>query len=112
LEKQAKTQLQAKPAESKIIQPEVAEPKIVKPQEPAKLNNSINQNGSVKLSVSLYNFDITCLDKIKDYMREQGIRKLSDSEALRLACRAVETNNNFLGIYESMQTEDRRRKRL
>jgi hypothetical protein len=112
LEKQAKTQLQAKSAESKIIQPEVAEPKIVKPQEPAKLNNSINQNGSVKLSVSLYNFDITCLDKIKDYMREQGIRKLSDSEALRLACRAVETNNNFLGIYESMQTEDRRRKRL
>jgi hypothetical protein len=112
LEKQAKTSLQSKPDESKIIKPKEAKSKIVKPQEPAKLNNSINQNGAVKLSVSLYNFDITCLDKIKDYMRKQGIRKLSDSEALRLACRAVETNNNFLGIYESMQTEDRRRKRL
>jgi ribosome assembly protein YihI (activator of Der GTPase) len=112
LEKQAKTSLQSKQAESKIIQPEVAKSKIVKLQEPAKLNNSLNQNGAVKLSVSLYNFDITCLDKIKDYMRKQGIRKLSDSEALRLACRAVETNNNFLGIYESMQTEDRRRKRI
>ena len=112
LEKQAKTSLQSKPDESKIIKSKEAKSKIVKPQEPAKLNNSINQNGAVKLSVSLYNFDITCLDKIKDYMRKQGIRKLSDSEALRLACRAVETNNNFLGIYESMQNEDRRRKRL
>ena len=112
LEKQAKTSLQSKPDESKIIKSKEAKSKIVKPQEPAKLNNSINQNGAVKLSVSLYNFDITCLDKIKDYMRKQGIRKLSDSEALQLACRAVETNNNFLGIYESMQNEDRRRKRL
>jgi hypothetical protein len=67
--------------------------------------------GALKLSVSLYDFDINCLDKIKDYMRKNGVRKLSDSEALRLACRAVETNTNFIGIYETMQREDGRKNR-
>ena len=80
-------------------------------QELKSIKSSISQNGALKLSVSLYDYDIVCLDKIKDFMRKQGIRKLTDSEALRIACRAVETNDNFLSIYEAMQLEDRRRKR-
>jgi hypothetical protein len=112
LEKQAKSSVQPKPVELKKIETKQVEPKVLKAAKPPTVNNPINQNGAVKLSVSLYDFDIMCLDKIKDYMRQQGIRKLSDSEALRIACRAVETNNTFLGIYETMQTDDGRRKRL
>lgn len=67
--------------------------------------------GVVKLSVSLYNFDIDRIDKIKDFMREHGVRNLSDSEALRLACRAAPVGDEFLGIYETMLMEDQRRKK-
>lgn len=69
------------------------------------------REGVVKLSVSLYDFDINCLEKIKDFMREHGVRRLSDSEALRMACRAVSCDKEFLGIYEGMQGEDRRRRK-
>ena len=67
--------------------------------------------GVIKLSVSLYASDIICLDEIKDFMRERGVRRLSDSEALRMACRAVVCNDKFLDIYGGMQGEDRRRRK-
>ena len=70
-----------------------------------------HSQGVVKLSVSLYNFDIDQIDKIKDFMRKHGVRNLSDSEALRLACRAAPVGDEFLGIYEAMLTEDQRRKK-
>lgn len=63
-----------------------------------------------KLSVSLYQSDLQRLDEIKDFMKRQGHRNLSDSEALRLACRAVIINDEFLKIYREMQGEDRRRR--
>ncbi len=66
--------------------------------------------GVIKQSVSLYTNDIARLDEIKDFMRRHGVRNLSDSEALRLACRAVKVSDDFLGIYEMMLREDRRRK--
>ncbi|HEV2764805.1 MAG TPA: hypothetical protein VGV38_17625 [Pyrinomonadaceae bacterium] len=69
------------------------------------------QSGVTKLSVSLYDFDISRIDEIKDFMRQHGVRNLSDSEALRLACRAVAVNDAFLEIYEGMLGEDRRRKK-
>lgn len=71
-----------------------------------------HSQGAIKLSVSLYNSDIDRLDKIKDFMRKHGVRNLSDSEALRLACRAADVNGEFLGIYETMLKEDRRRKKV
>lgn len=92
----------------------VAKPMTVKvPQPPTILSNlpGKGREGVVKLSVSLYDFDITCLEKIKDFMRERGVRRLSDSEALRIACRAVSCDNEVLGIYEKMQGEDRRRRK-
>jgi hypothetical protein len=113
LEKQAKKSVVEKAKEAKLAENvEIKSQQIETKTIAMKSNNLSNQPGALKLSVSLYDFDISCLDKIKDFMREQGIRKLSDSEALRIACRAVETSNNFLGIYESMQMEDRRRKRV
>ena len=74
------------------------------PQEGAK-------EGVVKLSVSLYNFDIKRLDQIREFMRSKGIRNITDSEALRLACRAAKIDESFMNIYEEMTKEDRRRRK-
>ncbi len=63
-----------------------------------------------KLSVSLYQHDIDRLDTIKDFMKSQGFRNLSDSEALRLACRRVTIDGALIDVYTSMQAEDGRRK--
>lgn len=63
-----------------------------------------------KLSVSLYQHDIDRLDTIKDFMKSQGFRNLSDSEALRLACRKVEIDDALVEVYKSMQSEDGRRR--
>ena len=80
-------------------------------------NRSVSQpdappQGVIKQSVSLYSPDIARLDEIKDFMRAHGVRNLSDSEAMRLACRAVKVGNDFLGIYETMLKEDQRRKKV
>jgi hypothetical protein len=64
-----------------------------------------------KLSVSLYPYDLSRLDEIKAFMQGRGFRNLSDSEALRLACRAVVIDDRFLDLYRSMQDEDGRRKK-
>jgi hypothetical protein len=64
-----------------------------------------------KLSVSLYHTDLNRLDEIKEFMRSHGHRNLSDSEALRLACRAVEINERFIEVFREMQAEDGRRAR-
>jgi hypothetical protein len=60
--------------------------------------------------VSLYRTDLARLDEIKEFMRGQGHRNLSDSEALRLACRAVRIGDDFLDLYRQMQREDGRRR--
>lgn len=67
--------------------------------------------GVVKLSASLYHFDIECLDRIREFMRSKGVRNITDSEALRLACRAVKVDERFMDIYQEMTKEDRRRRK-
>jgi len=69
------------------------------------------REGVIKLSASLYNYDIDCLDRIREFMRGKGIRNITDSEALRLACRAVKIDDGFMDIYEEMTKEDRRRRK-
>jgi hypothetical protein len=44
-------------------------------------------------------------------MRGRGVRNITDSEALRLACRAVKIDDALLDIYEEMSEEDRRRRK-
>jgi hypothetical protein len=68
------------------------------------------REGVIKVSASLYNFDIECLERIKEFMRGKGVRNVTDSEALRLACRTVKIDDALVGIYEEMTKEDRRRK--
>jgi 3-oxoacyl-ACP reductase-like protein len=69
------------------------------------------REGVIKVSASLYNFDIECLDRIREFVRGKGIRNVTDSEALRLACRAVKIDDALMGIYEEMTKEDRRRRK-
>lgn len=69
------------------------------------------KEGVIKVSASLYSFDIECLDRIREFMRGKGVRNVTDSEALRLACRAVKIDDALVGIYEEMTKEDRRRRR-
>ena len=47
---------------------------------------------SQKCSITLYQTDLKILDEIRNYLRGFGVRKLSDSEALRLACRTIVFN--------------------
>ena len=65
--------------------------------------------GAKKLSVSLYPPDLRRLDEIRDFMRSQGVRRLSDSEALRLACRRSALDAELRQLYEDMLQEDGRR---
>jgi hypothetical protein len=44
-------------------------------------------------------------------MRSKGVRNITDSEALRLACRAVKVDERFMDIYQEMTKEDRRRRK-
>lgn len=69
------------------------------------------REGVIKVSASLYSFDIKCLDRIREFMRGMGVRNVTDSEALRLACRAVKIDDALMGIYEEMTKEDRRRRK-
>jgi hypothetical protein len=67
--------------------------------------------GVIKLSASLYSFDIECLDRIRDFMRDKGVRNITDSEALRLACRAVKIEDSLMDIYQEMTKDDGRRRK-
>jgi hypothetical protein len=64
-----------------------------------------------KVSVSLYRPDLERLDEIKSFMQTKGIRNISDSEALRLACRSAVIGRDMLERYREMQREDGRRAR-
>ncbi len=76
-----------------------------------RVGKSAPAEGVIKLSASLYNFDIECLDRIREFMRNRGVRNITDSEALRLACRAVKVDEGFMDIYQEMTKEDRRRRK-
>lgn len=79
-------------------------------QFPDKAKSAQKNTRAPKLSVSLYQHDIDRLDTIKEFMRGQGFRNLSDSEALRLACRRVQIDTKLIETYRAMQSEDGRRK--
>lgn len=78
--------------------------------EPARVPRIQATARAPKLSVSLYARDLERLEQIKDFMRTQGFRNLSDSEALRLACRHVQIDTSLVELYRAMQGEDGRRR--
>lgn len=119
LEKQSARTSSTAPETVGQSQPDTQTVRPVAPQPaPAKggrkkpdLRQAEVREGVIKLSASLYNFDIECLDRIREFMRGKGIRNITDSEALRLACRAVKIDDGFMDIYEEMTKEDRRRRK-
>ena len=74
------------------------------------VNNHRPKSIRVPLCFSVYESDMQRLDEIKEFMREKGYRNVTSSEALRLACRAVEVGDRFVAVYELMRKEDGRRK--
>lgn len=99
----------AAPTAQRVAAPRPAPQKAVK--EKPDTQPAAAREGVIKVSASLYNFDIECLDRIREFMRGKGVRNVSDSEALRLACRAVKIDDALVGIYEEMTKEDRRRRK-
>lgn len=65
---------------------------------------------SQKRSITLYQADLDILDRIRDHLREAGIRNVSDSEAVRIACRTVSFDATLEKAYASLQRDDRRRR--
>jgi len=80
-------------------------------EDPPRVSRTPQQQGRVapKLSITLYPSDFVRLDEIKEFMKGKGYRNLSDSEAIRLACRAVRISEAFVGIYQEMKNDDGRR---
>jgi hypothetical protein len=71
----------------------------------------LENTASQKCSITLYQKDFDILDKIREYLRLRGVRNLSDSESLRLACRTVSFDDRLRRTYEAMKLEDGRRMR-
>ena len=65
--------------------------------------------GCHKLSVSLYDADLTRLDSIEDYMRARGHR-ISRSQAIKLAVRTAPLNESLVDALEAIRREDGRGK--
>lgn len=97
------------PASQRAAAPQKAPQKAVRTKTDS--HQAEAREGVIKVSASLYSFDIECLDRIREFMRGKGIRNVTDSEALRLACRAVKIDDALMGIYEEMTKEDRRRRK-
>ncbi len=65
---------------------------------------------SLKFSVSLYERDVEALDQMREYLRGYGVRKLTDSEAIRIAIRATAPDEKLIEICEQLKLDDNRRK--
>ncbi len=62
-------------------------------------------------TMSLYPADIDRLKEIRRKLEDNGIKRVSDSEAVRVALRHVELSADALvAAYRAMQADDRRRK--
>src|SRR3954469_21812906 len=71
-----------------------------------EMGGPVRSLAATKLSVSLYEPDLEKLDMIKAFMQGKGFRNISDSEALRLACRSTNVGDEMIPLYQDMQQED------
>jgi hypothetical protein len=67
-------------------------------------------SGASKITATIYPADWRRLDDIKDFFRSRGYRNLSDSEALRIACRALRISDELIPFFEEMKREDGRQR--
>jgi hypothetical protein len=71
---------------------------------------TVESQGAVKKSVSLYSTDLEKADEIIDFMRDHG-KRITRSTALQLSLRAIPLNQKLVEIYDEIQAEDQRRAR-
>jgi FtsZ-interacting cell division protein YlmF len=113
------------------VKPVVAAPKAVNPTNTAKTQNKpkkapepenrneapsklksiktqAKKDKSTVVSITLYPKDLDHIDQIIDYLRDNQ-RRITRSEAIKLALRGVSLNRQMLDIYPKIQEEDGRR---
>ncbi|MGH9439156.1 MAG: hypothetical protein ACRD22_14985 [Terriglobia bacterium] len=92
-------------------QPITSEPRAAGALVPSTRKTAARAEGKAeKITATIYATDWQRLDEIKTFFHQMGYRNLSDSEALRIACRAVRINDELTTYYEDMKREDNRRK--
>lgn len=63
---------------------------------------------ALKLSVSLYERGMDSLDNIREFLRGHGVRKLTDSKAIRITIGAAITEAKLIEIHHQLKTDDKR----
>lgn len=93
-----------------------AKPKATEPQAIQSIVPHVTKGASVGVSrttstMSLYPADLDRLKEIRRMLEDNGIKRVSDSEAVRVALRHVSLNpEELVAAYRAMQTDDGRRK--
>ena len=95
-----------------LVKPKASEP-VSPPADTIVLSPKSDKGGihRTTATMSLYPADIDRLKEIRRKLEDNGIKRVSDSEAVRVALRHVELSADALvAAYRAMQADDRRRK--
>ena len=93
-----------------------AKPKVTEPQAIQPVVTSVTKGASVGATrttstMSLYPADLDRLKEIRRMLEDNGIKRVSDSEAVRVALRHVSLNpKELVAAFRAMQADDGRRK--
>lgn len=93
-----------------------AKPKTAEPQGTPSAVPAMRRSADVGIkrataTMSLYPADLDRLKEIRRKLEDSGIKRVSDSEAVRVALRHVSLDlDELVAAYRSMQLDDRRRK--
>ena len=95
-----------------LVKPKASEP--MPPPDATVVANPKSDSGGTHrttATMSLYPADIDRLKEIRRKLEDNGIKRVSDSEAVRVALRHVELSaDELIAAYRAMQADDRRRK--
>ncbi len=78
---------------------------------PGKSDSKSGGTRRTTATMSLYPADLDRLKEIRRKLEDHGIKRVSDSEAVRVALRHVELSaDELVAAYRAMQADDQRRK--
>ncbi len=96
-----------------LVKPKAPEPVLSPPAATVAPKPKSDRGGTHRTTatMSLYPADIDRLKEIRRKLEDNGIKRVSDSEAVRVALRHVElSTDELVAAYRAMQADDRRRK--
>ena len=96
-----------------LVKPKASEPVLSPPTATSTPRPKMESGGTHRTTatMSLYPADIDRLKEIRRKLEDNGIKRVSDSEAVRVALRHVELSaDELVAAYRAMQADDRRRK--